>query len=88
MGRRATNAFLADACDACLHLTHLSRGRVQERRHIACLQADGLPQPAQLGGQTPLEQAADLEEGRGLAPVRACAEGSRGKYVWCDFLAA
>ncbi|MFI9603117.1 ATP-binding protein [Streptomyces sp. NPDC052043] len=46
----------------------------------------------------PLEQVVDLEEGRGLALVRACAdlwgwqplsrEGNRGKYVWCDLLAA
>ncbi|MGW5127706.1 ATP-binding protein [Streptomyces sp. NPDC004069] len=45
-----------------------------------------------------LEQVVDLEEGRGLALVRACAdlwgwqplsrEGNRGKYVWCDLLAA
>ncbi|MFD4607783.1 ATP-binding protein [Streptomyces sp. NPDC058440] len=47
---------------------------------------------------TPLEQVVDLEEGRGLALVRACAdlwgwqplsrEGNRGKYVWCDLVAA
>ncbi|MFE4409923.1 ATP-binding protein [Streptomyces sp. NPDC056821] len=46
----------------------------------------------------PLEQVVDLEEGRGLALVRACAdlwgwqplcrEGNRGKYVWCELLAA
>lgn len=40
----------------------------------------------------------ELEEGRGLALVRACADvwgwqplsrnGSRGKYVWCDLVAA
>ncbi|MFD5472432.1 ATP-binding protein [Streptomyces sp. NPDC127105] len=45
-----------------------------------------------------LEQVADLEEGRGLALVRACAdlrgwqplsrEGNQGKYVWCDLVAA
>ncbi|RZB17683.1 ATP-binding protein [Streptomyces sp. F001] len=44
------------------------------------------------------DQAADLEEGRGLALVRACAdvwgwqplarEGNRGKYVWCEVAAA
>jgi anti-sigma regulatory factor (Ser/Thr protein kinase) len=41
-----------------------------------------------------LDQAAELEDGRGLALVRACADlwgwqplsrhGSRGKYVWCE----
>ncbi|MFF4143861.1 ATP-binding protein [Streptomyces sp. NPDC001698] len=46
----------------------------------------------------PLEQVVDLEAGRGLALVRACAdlwgwqpltrEGNRGKYVWCDLVAA
>ncbi|MEU3829631.1 ATP-binding protein [Streptomyces sp. SID486] len=46
----------------------------------------------------PLEQAADLEEGRGLGLVLACAEywgwqpsarfGDRGKYVWCELVAA
>ncbi|WP_112468209.1 ATP-binding protein [Streptomyces triticisoli] len=45
-----------------------------------------------------LEQAADLEEGRGLALVKACAdlwgwqplarEGNRGKVVWCELAAA
>ncbi|MDQ1048116.1 ATP-binding protein [Streptomyces sp. V4I2] len=45
-----------------------------------------------------LEQLADMEEGRGLALVRACAdvwgwqplarEGNRGKYVWCELAAA
>ncbi|PZG94113.1 ATP-binding protein [Streptomyces sp. NTH33] len=46
----------------------------------------------------PLEQVTDLEEGRGLALVRACAdlwgwqplarEGNRGKVVWCELAAA
>ncbi|GGL74896.1 ATPase [Streptomyces fumigatiscleroticus] len=45
-----------------------------------------------------LARSADLEEGRGLALVRACAdvwgwqplarEGGRGKYVWCELAAA
>jgi anti-sigma regulatory factor (Ser/Thr protein kinase) len=46
-----------------------------------------------------LDQVAELEEeGRGLALVRACAEvwgwqpsarfGNRGKYVWCELVAA
>ncbi|GCB46738.1 ATP-binding protein [Streptomyces sp. NL15-2K] len=44
------------------------------------------------------DQAADLEEGRGLALVRACADvwgwqpltrdGNRGKYVWCELTSA
>ncbi|GAB2845594.1 ATP-binding protein [Streptomyces deserti] len=47
------------------------------------------PEPPQ-----PFEQALDLEDGRGLALVRACSdvwgwqllarEGNRGKYVWCE----
>ncbi|MFE7268980.1 ATP-binding protein [Streptomyces sp. NPDC057623] len=42
----------------------------------------------------PLERSAELEDGRGLALVRACADlwgwqplsrrGNRGKYVWCE----
>lgn len=46
----------------------------------------------------PLEQVADMEEGRGLGLVRACADlwgwqplardGSRGKVVWCELAAA
>ncbi|MBC2868231.1 ATP-binding protein [Streptomyces mexicanus] len=46
----------------------------------------------------PLEQVVDLEEGRGLALVKACAdlwgwqplsrEGNRGKVVWCELGAA
>ncbi|WSQ11599.1 ATP-binding protein [Streptomyces sp. NBC_01231] len=43
------------------------------------------------------EQGADLEEGRGLALVRACSDlwgwhplarhGNRGKFVWCELAA-
>ncbi|MFC3578288.1 ATP-binding protein [Streptomyces yaanensis] len=46
----------------------------------------------------PPEQIADLEEGCGLALVRACADlwgwqplardGNRGKVVWCELTAA
>lgn len=42
----------------------------------------------------PLDQVEDLEEGRGLGLVMACADrwgwqpsarfGDRGKYIWCD----
>ncbi|NUP17915.1 MAG: ATP-binding protein [Streptomyces sp.] len=45
-----------------------------------------------------LAMLGEAEEGRGLAMVRACADlwgwqpltrnGSRGKYVWCDLVAA
>ncbi|CAM5490855.1 MULTISPECIES: ATP-binding protein [Streptomyces] len=44
------------------------------------------------------DQATELEEGRGLALVRACSDlwgwqplsrfGNRGKYVWCELEAA
>ncbi|MGW0881191.1 ATP-binding protein [Streptomyces sp. NPDC002671] len=54
------------------------------------------PEPPEPPG--PLEQAVDLEEGRGLGLVAACAEywgwqpsarfGNRGKYVWCELVAA
>ncbi|MEU6009088.1 ATP-binding protein [Streptomyces sp. NPDC047453] len=54
--------------------------------------------PAPPEPPAPLEQVVHLEEGRGLALVRACAdlwgwqplsrEGNRGKYVWCDLVAA
>ncbi|MFE1424643.1 ATP-binding protein [Streptomyces fungicidicus] len=53
----------------------------------------GPPEPPR-----PFGQAAEQEDGRGLALVRACAdvwgwqplarEGSRGKYVWCELGAA
>ncbi|MFI8243355.1 ATP-binding protein [Streptomyces sp. NPDC085866] len=54
----------------------------------------GPPEPPR-----PLEQLAELvEEGRGLALVRACADcwgwqpsarfGNRGKFVWCELAAA
>ncbi|GAB2861791.1 ATP-binding protein [Streptomyces deserti] len=46
----------------------------------------------------PFDQAADLEEGWGLALVRACSDlwgwqpltrdGNRGKYVWCELTSA
>ncbi|MFB7504858.1 ATP-binding protein [Streptomyces broussonetiae] len=45
-----------------------------------------------------LEQVVELEEGRGLGLVRACAQewgwqpsarfGDRGKYVWCELVTA
>jgi anti-sigma regulatory factor (Ser/Thr protein kinase) len=54
--------------------------------------------PAPPEPPVPLEQVVDLEEGRGLALVKACAdlwgwqplarEGNRGKVVWCELTAA
>ncbi|GGV71080.1 MULTISPECIES: ATP-binding protein [Streptomyces] len=54
--------------------------------------------PAPPEPPVPLEQVVDLEEGRGLALVKACAdlwgwqplsrEGNRGKVVWCELGAA
>ena len=54
------------------------------------------PEPP--GPPRPLEQAGELEEGRGLGLVVACADywgwqpsarfGNRGKYVWCELAAA
>ncbi|GAA2567343.1 MULTISPECIES: ATP-binding protein [Streptomyces] len=56
------------------------------------------PEPP--GPPLPFDRSVDLglEEGRGLALVRACSdlwgwqplcrEGSRGKYVWCELAAA
>ncbi|MEV0639681.1 ATP-binding protein [Streptomyces sp. NPDC050619] len=53
---------------------------------------DADPEPPEPPGK--LEQLTELEEGRGLALVRACADlwgwqpltrgGHRGKYVWCE----
>lgn len=57
---------------------------------------DASPQPLEPPGV--LGQLDDLEEGRGLALVRACSDlwgwqplargGNRGKYVWCDLVGA
>jgi hypothetical protein len=54
--------------------------------------------PAPPEPPVPLEQVVDLEEGRGLALVKACAdlwgwqplsrEGNRRKVVWCELGAA
>ncbi|MEU0336970.1 ATP-binding protein, partial [Streptomyces sp. NPDC006193] len=54
--------------------------------------------PAPPPPPTPLDQASELEEGRGLGLVTACARhwgwqpsarfGDRGKYVWCELAAA
>ncbi|MCX4907972.1 ATP-binding protein [Streptomyces sp. NBC_00878] len=57
---------------------------------------DADPEPPEPPGE--LAQLTGAETGRGLALVRACADlwgwqpltrdGSRGKYVWCDLVAA
>ncbi|MFJ8358777.1 ATP-binding protein [Streptomyces sp. NPDC093984] len=57
---------------------------------------DADPEPPE--PPVPLEQVDDVEEGRGLALVRACADlwgwqplargGNRGKVVWCELAAA
>ncbi|KUM80034.1 ATP-binding protein [Streptomyces curacoi] len=57
---------------------------------------DADPEPPDPTRELPLLD--DTEHGRGLALVRACADlwgwqplarnGSRGKYVWCDLVAA
>ncbi|MEU8980197.1 ATP-binding protein [Streptomyces sp. NPDC048309] len=57
---------------------------------------DADPEP--LGPPGKLEQLGEAEEGRGLALVRACSDlwgwqplsrfGNRGKYVWCELVAA
>ncbi|NUP18908.1 MAG: ATP-binding protein [Streptomyces sp.] len=57
---------------------------------------DADPQPPEPPKE--LASLADSEDGRGLALVRSCADlwgwqplarnGSRGKYVWCDLVAA
>ncbi|GHB55932.1 ATPase [Streptomyces viridiviolaceus] len=57
---------------------------------------DADPEPPEPPGK--LERLVRAEEGRGLALVRACADlwgwqplargGNRGKYVWCDLVAA
>ncbi len=54
--------------------------------------------PAPPDPPCPLEQMADLEDGRGLGLVLACAEhwgwqpsarfGDQGKYVWCELASA
>ncbi|GCB46196.1 ATP-binding protein [Streptomyces sp. NL15-2K] len=56
---------------------------------------DADPEPPEAPG--PLDEGGELEEGRGLALVRACADlwgwhplarrGNRGKYVWCELAA-
>ncbi|MFE1307738.1 ATP-binding protein [Streptomyces sp. NPDC058755] len=53
----------------------------------------GPPEPPR-----PFEQVGELEEGRGLGLIRACADywgwqpsarfGNRGKFVWCELEAA
>ncbi|MGW7545197.1 ATP-binding protein [Streptomyces sp. NPDC054770] len=57
---------------------------------------DADPEPPE--PPVPLERIGEVEEGRGLALVRACSDlwgwqplsrfGNRGKYVWCELAAA
>ncbi|MGV9387648.1 ATP-binding protein [Streptomyces olivaceus] len=57
---------------------------------------DADPEPPEPPGE--FEALGEAEEGRGLALVRACADawgwqplvrdGNRGKYLWCDLVAA
>ncbi|MDQ1046094.1 ATP-binding protein [Streptomyces sp. V4I2] len=57
---------------------------------------DADPEPPEPPGE--LASLTEAEGGRGLALIRACADvwgwqpqsryGSRGKYVWCDLVAA
>jgi anti-sigma regulatory factor (Ser/Thr protein kinase) len=57
---------------------------------------DADPQPPE--PPRPPDELLDLEDGRGLVLVRACADlwgcqplsrnGNRGKYVWCELAAA
>ncbi|MFG3287682.1 ATP-binding protein [Streptomyces sp. NPDC048179] len=57
---------------------------------------DADPEPPE--PPVPLQRLGELEEGRGLALVRACSDlwgwqplsryGNRGKYVWCELAAA
>ena len=57
---------------------------------------DADPEPPE--PPVPLGQCGEVEDGRGLALVRACSDlwgwqplsryGNRGKYVWCELAAA
>ncbi|MFK0280281.1 ATP-binding protein [Streptomyces sp. NPDC090499] len=57
---------------------------------------DADPEPPE--PPVPLERLGEVEDGRGLALVRACSDlwgwqplprfGNRGKYVWCELAAA
>ena len=57
---------------------------------------DADPEPPE--PPVPLEQVTEVEEGRGLALVRACSDvwgwqplargGNRGKVIWCELAAA
>ncbi|MET9993014.1 ATP-binding protein [Streptomyces mutabilis] len=59
---------------------------------------DADPEPPEPPGKWASLAEAEAEEGRGLALVRACADvwgwqplargANRGKYVWCDLVAA
>ncbi|GAA3119295.1 ATP-binding protein [Streptomyces rameus] len=85
-----TNAVRHTKGPAALRVRRSPRGLVW----IGAWDTDPEPPPP----PRPLERALDLEEGRGLGLVTACAEywgwqpsarfGDRGKYVWCELSAA
>ncbi|MEU7410650.1 ATP-binding protein [Streptomyces sp. NPDC042638] len=85
-----TNAVRHTKGPAALRVRRSPRGLVW----IGAWDTDPEPPPP----PRPLERALDLEEGRGLGLVTACAEywgwqpsarfGDRGKYVWCELPAA
>ncbi|MDC0770501.1 ATP-binding protein [Streptomyces sp. HD] len=83
--------------NAVLHTKGPATLRVRWQAGVLRIGAwDADPQPPEPPGE--LASLTDSEDGRGLALVRACADlwgwqplarnGSRGKYVWCDLVAA
>ncbi|GAA3125915.1 ATP-binding protein [Streptomyces rameus] len=98
---------LADTAE--LLATELVSNAVRHTKGPAALRVRRSPQglvwigawdtdPAPPPPPQPLGQVVDLEEGRGLGLVTACADywgwqpsarfGDRGKYVWCELAAA
>jgi anti-sigma regulatory factor (Ser/Thr protein kinase) len=98
---------LADTAE--LLATELVSNAVRHTKGPAALRVRRSPQglvwigawdtdPAPPPPPQPLGQVIDLEEGRGLGLVTACADywgwqpsarfGDRGKYVWCELAAA
>ncbi|MET9449279.1 ATP-binding protein [Streptomyces cinerochromogenes] len=100
-------AGLADTAE--LLATELVSNAVQHTKGPAALRVRRTPEgvvwigawdtdPAPPDPPRPLDQVAELEGGRGLGLVKACADywgwqpsarfGDRGKYVWCELGAA